>query len=225
MPFLQPWKKNEINLIAQLESEIELLENLDPVSNFDDIKSKQDTLKTIREKCVQGALIRSRARWIENGEKPSNYFCNLENRHFVSKRMTSLFKENGDEATDFDSINSIVSPFYKNLYSSKEDEIVNVDLNKRLKGDTPKLSEHEAINLEGDINLEEAAKVLNSMKNNKSPGSTGFTVEFLKFFWIDLGVFLVKSINYGFSIKELSSTQKEGVITCIPKGNKCNKIK
>ena len=137
--------------------------------------------------------------------------------------MTSLFKENGDEATDFDSINSIVNHFYKNLYSSKEDEIENVDLNKRLKGDTPKLSEHEAINLEGDINLEEAAKVFNSMKNNKSPGFTGFTVEFLKFFWIDLGVFLVKSINSGFSIKELSSTQKEGVITCIQKGNKCKK--
>ena len=68
--FSSALKKNEINLIAQLESEIELLENLDPVSNFDDIKSKQDTLKTIRETKLQGALMRSRARWIENGEKP-----------------------------------------------------------------------------------------------------------------------------------------------------------
>ena len=216
-------KKNEINLIAQLESEIAILETLDPVSNFDTIQIKNDTLKTIRETKLQGTLIRSRARWIEKREKPSNYFCNLENRHFVSKRMTSLIKENGEEATDIESINTVVSSFYKHLYSSKEDDIEEVNLNTRLNGDTPKLSDDEANSLEGNIALEEAATVLNSMKNNKSPGSTGFTVEFFKFFWKDLGVFLVKSINYGFQIKELSSTQKEGVITCIPKGNKCKK--
>ena len=61
------------------------------------------------------------------------------------------------------------------------------------------------------------------MQNNKSPGSTGFTVEFFKFFWKDLGHFLVKSLNYGFENRELSSTQKEGIITCIPKGDKSKK--
>ena len=58
------------------------------------------------------------------------------------------------------------------------------------------------------------------MQNNKSPGSDGYSVEFFKFFWNDLGHFLVNSINYAFSIGNLSTTQKEGVITCIPKGNK-----
>ena len=61
------------------------------------------------------------------------------------------------------------------------------------------------------------------MKNNKSPGSTGFTAEFFKFFWKDLGYFVVKSLNYGFERGELSTTQKEGIITCIPKGNKSKK--
>ena len=61
------------------------------------------------------------------------------------------------------------------------------------------------------------------MKNNKSPGSSGFNVEFFKFFWKDLGIFLTNSINYAFETKELSSTHKEGVIVCLPKPNKSKK--
>jgi len=49
-------------------------------------------------------------------------------------------------------------------------------------------------------------------------------LNFLSFFWKDLGFFLVNSINFGFSNKELSSTQKEGVITDIPISNKNKKL-
>ena len=58
------------------------------------------------------------------------------------------------------------------------------------------------------------------MSNNKSPGFDGFTEEFFKFFWNDLGHFLVRSINYALHKGELSVTQKQRVISCIPKGNK-----
>ena len=58
------------------------------------------------------------------------------------------------------------------------------------------------------------------MKNNKSPGVDGFTVEFFKFFWVDVGQFILRSLNYGYRNGSLSITQKQGVITCIPKPNK-----
>lgn len=58
------------------------------------------------------------------------------------------------------------------------------------------------------------------MKNNKSPGSDGFTAEFFKFFWNDIGVFIVRSLNEGYRKGEFTSTQKLGIITCIPKGDK-----
>ena len=35
-----------------------------------------------------------------------------------------------------------------------------------------------------------------------------------------MGHFVVRSINYGFSKRELSITQREGIITFIPKDNK-----
>ena len=39
-------------------------------------------------------------------------------------------------------------------------------------------------------------------------------------FWKKLGHFIVRSINCGFTKGELSVTQREGIITCIPKDNK-----
>ena len=137
--------------------------------------------------------------------------------------MSALIDKDGNEVTDLDKINNEVLQFYTQLYSSKESDIENVDLNVRLKGDTPKLSDEEAISIEGQITIEEAGLTLKKMQNNKSPGSTGFTTEFFKFFWKDLGHFVVNSLNYGFKKGELSTTQKEGVITCIPKGNKSKK--
>ena len=58
------------------------------------------------------------------------------------------------------------------------------------------------------------------MNNNKSPGSDGFSTEFFKFVWIDLTSFVVNSINFGSLLGELSVTQKQGIITCLPKDNK-----
>ena len=49
------------------------------------------------------------------------------------------------------------------------------------------------------------------MSNDKSPGSTGFSAEFFRVFWKELGHFIVRSINYGFQNGEFSVTQKEGI--------------
>ena len=46
------------------------------------------------------------------------------------------------------------------------------------------------------------------------------TVNFLKFFWKDIGQFIVRSLNEGFKNGKMSITQREGIITCIPKGDK-----
>ena len=76
------------------------------------------------------------------------------------------------------------------------------------------------IKIEGEITEDEIAHVLKNMKNNKSPGSDGFTVEFFKFFFKDLKTFIKCGINEGYSMCKFSITQRQGIITCIPKGDK-----
>lgn len=70
---------------------------------------------------------------------------------------------------------------------------------------------------EGQISLAECSQALKHMKNRKSPGSDGFSVEFYNFFWKDIGIFLWRSIKYGYDNQTLSNFQRQGIITCIPK--------
>ena len=58
------------------------------------------------------------------------------------------------------------------------------------------------------------------MKSVKSPGLSGFSAEFFKVFWKQLGNFVLRSLNYGYMKDELSVTQSQGLITCIPKDSK-----
>lgn len=58
------------------------------------------------------------------------------------------------------------------------------------------------------------------MKNFKSPETDGFIVEFFKIFWLQLGPFVVRTLNESFTKGELSATQKQGIIICIPKSDK-----
>jgi hypothetical protein len=82
------------------------------------------------------------------------------------------------------------------------------------------LTEEESRECEGPITYEELVAALKRMKNNKSPGNDGYTAEFFKFFWIDLGHFLLRSINLGYSVNQMSSSQRRGTITCLPKTGK-----
>ena len=139
--------------------------------------------------------------------------------------MSVLINSSNNEITDSKEICKEVKNFYQSLYSSRENQLIDVDLDQLLNRDTPKIpdADKERMEMQNVVTMEEAGKVLNNMKNDKSPGSDGFSVNFFKFFWKDLGVYLVRSINYGLKAGKLSTTQTQGLITCIPKGQKSKK--
>ena len=58
------------------------------------------------------------------------------------------------------------------------------------------------------------------MKNNKTPGLNGFTVEFFKVFFQDLGIYMVRSMNCAYENGKLSNYFNIGIITLLPQGNK-----
>lgn len=208
-------KKNEKDLLEK----IQLLESGELSDDSIALLEKAKVeLQEIRMKRIEGMAVRSKAKWLAEGEKVSKYFCNLENRHFLNKSMNFIEKEDGKILYDQTQILEEVQQFYSNLYSHKDVE--DVDLSTI---DVPKLSQEDNKMLEGNIAEAEALEALRQMKNDKSPGSDGFTTEFFKVFWKDIGTFLVRSINCGFEQGELSVTQKEGIITCIPKENKPRK--
>ena len=155
---------------------------------------------------MEVAYVRSRAKWITDGEKIKNYFCSFENRNYISKYMTETEKQNGFIITEFLKIIMEVTNFYRNLYVSQENVIVDTDLDDLLSDkDLNKLTKEQAGDL-GVLTYEEFSNALKRMKNDKSPGSDDFSVEFFKCFWKDIGYFVLRSINYAFIIGELSVT-------------------
>ena len=71
---------------------------------------------------MEGVLLRSRARWIAEGEKIKTYFCELEKRNYVSKQMIKLTANNGEEIHEVKDIIKEVKTFYERLYSERQVE-------------------------------------------------------------------------------------------------------
>lgn len=103
----------------------------------------------------------------------------MENRNFTSKIIPKIQNEDdGEFITKQEDILNEVGSFYSKLYNA-DSNIDDIDLNEYLKDyDVPKLNHLESESLEGLLTLQEAGKTLKTMKNNRSPGSDGFTTEF-----------------------------------------------
>ena len=217
-------KRQEGKVELGLEKEIGVLTGLiaqGDNSASDLLKIKEAELINIRKNKMEGVLVRSRTRWMEEGEKPSKYFLNMEKRNMGNKTIGNIVKESDN--TSLKSSKKILEEtrnYYKNLYSKREiEEDVDVQAIFQKSG-APILSYEQRESVEGPITYKELYAVLNTSKNGKSPGLDGFTYEFYKFFFTDLGWFLLRSLNYSYECGQLSITQRTGVITLLPKGDK-----
>ena len=68
------------------------------------------------------------------------------------------------------------------------------------------MTNSEKVTIEGLITYDEASFIFSKMKNDKSPGSDSFTVNFFKMFWKKIGHFVVRSLNYAYLTDSLSIT-------------------
>ena len=213
-------KKQRNNQEKELISKITILENNLKENKEEELDNLKTDLQDIRQERLKGSMIRSRAEYMDKGERATKYFCGLEKHNYVSKLMQHLEKDDGTILTDQKAILKETELYYQNLYSSRDAELQNIDLNEYIGHNMNKLSDTQAEKLEGLLTLQEISLVLKNMKNDKSPGLSGFAADFFKVFWNKIGVFVLRSLNYGYLTGELSTTQKKGIITCIPKENK-----
>jgi exonuclease III len=169
---------------------------------------------------ARGAQTRARVKWIEEGERNTKYFCNLEKVRSVQKSITRLTDDGGNTVTDQNQLLDMQHSYYKKLYSKKVDyEREQANMSDFLSDVTiPQLSEDEQSLCEGDVSVEDAGNALKSMKNGSSPGCDGLTTEFLKLFWTRINHMLVNSYKAAFTSGELSTTQRRGVLTLLHKG-------
>ena len=178
------------------------------MQEYDQLKTE---LKSIYEEKGKQAMSRAKSRWVENGERPTKYFFNMEK---LNKKTISELRLQ-DKSTKNNA--NQIETFYKNLYTSEaifSDEaydkfIRNLEL--------PKLSHEDRDSLEGQLTYDECKKVLETLQNDKAPGEDGFTVEFYKYFFEQIGNDLLASFNEAHMKGELGISQRREIITLTPK--------
>ena len=181
--------------------------------------NKQEELEEIREHKLKGSLIRARWQQLSEGEKPTKYFLNLENRKFVSKHIKELKVENKNISEPTEILKEM-KKFYENLYREKETADINNTNYAQIAKNYTQLTEEYKMNLERDISLEDLKHIVFKSKSNKSPGPDGYSNEFYKIFWEQIKILLLKLMNFYRENGRLNKLHLSGVITCIPKGGK-----
>ena len=209
----------EIEIEQELNS-LNLLINSDPSdeATLKKYMSKKGELETIQIDKTRGAAIRSRTKWIEQGEKNLKYFLNLEKSRASSNTITMLNSEapSGDPVTVLKTIKNHFQTVYK-----KDNSITNINpsVKEYLQNcEYPTLDIPDKDYCDTPLSIEELDQSLNSLNNNSSPGIDGLTTSFLKFFWSKLRSTVFQSFQHSFESGQLSTTQKRGVISLIHKG-------
>ena len=131
------------------------------------------------EYIAQGAIIRSRARWYEQGEKSNDYFLTLESSRGKKSTIRKIIREDKSLTTNPKVIRDELRGFYSSLYqanSSRESEFLADSFLKNVS--VPKLSEVQKGKCEENLTVSECFNTLKSFQKDKTPGNDGLTVEF-----------------------------------------------
>ena len=112
-------KKIEEQKEKELISNIETLESNMSTANFDEIETLKEELQNIRKNKMQGVLVRSRAKIIEEDEKPTTFFCNLEKYNYTSKIVPKIETDDGKIITDQHEILNETKKIYENSMLAK----------------------------------------------------------------------------------------------------------
>ena len=164
---------------------------------------------------MKGKIVRSRLQWLQQGEKPSRFFMNLENKNFVEKTIKKVKLRNGSCVTEQEDVLHHIKQYYETLFKSRDDNLEttafkNFDI----------LGENKYFDIGGPLTVDEVSSTLKRMKSHKTPGIDGITVEFLKVFWLKLKHIVTNALNCCYNKGSLSTSLRQSIITCLPKGTK-----
>ena len=218
------FSREKVNKVKKQECELQkrLTQLMKDQDNGLDVSMELNTVKQeiefIQTKRAQASTFRSRCNWSLYSEKPTKYFLNLEKKNYNNKLISQLRKDDGTLVDDTKEISHLMYGFYQKLYTREEsDSLVEkhrgfIDLAR-----VPKLTDRQKEYLDLPITEDELHGALKSLKYGKTPGSDGLTVEFYKLFWQEIRIPVFNSIVYAFESGKMSTEQRRGIISLIPK--------
>ena len=202
------------NKLSELHEQQDNSQNINRTMQNDILKIENELNKTYDYK-AKGAQIRSRAEWIENGEKSTKYFLSLEKIRQNKKNIRKLTSADGRTLTQPSDILKEQVNFYSNLYSSTINDTEKMKAYFDSTHLTHTLGETDRELCDINISNEDCKNSLFSMKLNKSPGSDGLSVEFYQAFWKYLSPLFMNALNESLVKGQLTDTQTHGTLSLI----------
>ena len=208
-------------VIAQLSEYVsDMQDNMplpEPQMNlYEQTKEELDNLMLGR---AQQLIFRSKVRWVEEGEKSTKYFFNLEKSRYNAKTCSRLLLDNGDIISDDMRILEEQQRYYSTLYAHEDGICFDIPNSEQFIIS----KEHEQLCAE-ELNLSDLTKAVAELKNGKTPGMDGLPAEFYKMYWPKVGPLLVDLVQYCYDNQVLPESTRLGVLNLIPKQGKDSRL-
>lgn len=202
-----------------LAKELQTLEKDNPSS----CSNKTELYRSLKRELAELELLqakrifRARANWAQQGERPNSFFLNWEKRRSRANTLSLALNEDSDPVSDPKGIPELARSFYDKLIVGDATPLRPIDDMEWQSLDIPKISEEHHNRLEEAYSEKEFHQALLKLNKGKTPGSDGLTVDFYVCFWDQIKSPLMDSLYHGLLSGELSTEQKRGIITLIPK--------
>ena len=193
---------------------------------------QEDTLKKLKEIRKQldealtykaeGALRYTNRKYYEMGNKASRLLA-FQLRKAQSSRAVPKIRNPGTNQVETDptKISDSFATYYKQLYRAEELEFKEEKITEFLRPlKINKLSSEEAELLIKPITESEIRETITKLKNNKTPGTDGFSGEYYKIFVNELTPILCKLYNYVLTSGDPPNSWSEAILTVIHKEGK-----
>ena len=221
--------KAKSNFIMILQNELKELDDKVTSELLASEKTRKTELKQTLEKIYKdkekGALIRSKATWVEQGETSSKYFFNLEKTRQSNNVIKEIKTEDNNLITDDEGILDQICIFYDKLYTSNNPDTLDIE-NYLENINTPNiLTNSQKEHCDKPFDMLEFDKVVDKLKLDKSPGDDGITSNFYKRFWADIKQLFFDMILESCSHGELPSTMKRAIIALLFKKGEIWRLK
>jgi hypothetical protein len=189
-------------------------------------RETREELEDHIEKKARWAASKFRNILYEQDEKPTKFFLNQMKERKSNSTLKRLVNDRNEELTTQKDILSEQKNFYKKLYTStikdtEEDKIERAKIEEEIfQKPHPKVDTDIWTGITRELTEKELKQIIESCPDNKSPGTDGLNNNFYKAFWPHIKKYLLNSIKATMNNGNLSISQKQGVVSLIPKADK-----
>jgi hypothetical protein len=126
---------------------------------------------------------RSRALWLQNGDRNTKFFHMKANQRRKRNNITRIQDNEGHTHYDPHMIEEVFVDYFKHLFASQN--LVNVEAATQIVHN--QLTEDMKISLNAPLTSEDILNIVHNMKSLAAPGSDGLPAKFYQQYWAIIG--------------------------------------